>query len=59
LDTLGLALIVGGAALVCSGLVFLLPTEHKSSGYEKSIQKDLNEIEGHLRQLRRERGDLN
>jgi hypothetical protein len=58
MDALGIALIIGGVALVCSGLIFLLPTERKASVSEKSVQENLDEIEGHLRQMRGDRGDL-
>jgi len=58
MDTLGLALIVGGAAFVCSGLVFLLPSERRASELEKSVQENLDEVDGYLQRMRRERSDL-
>jgi hypothetical protein len=58
MDILGTALIVGGAAFVCSGLIFLLPTERKVSEAEKSVQESLGEIDRYLQQMRRDRGDL-
>jgi hypothetical protein len=58
MDTLGLALIVGGAAFVCSGLVFLFPSERRASELEKSVQENLDEVDGYLQRMRRERSDL-
>ncbi len=57
MDTLGLALIVAGAALLCSSLIFLLPTERKISSSRRSAEENLDEIESHLRQMREERSD--
>jgi hypothetical protein len=57
MDTLGIALIVGGAAFLCSGLFFLLPAERRASSSQQSVQESLDEIEGYLRQLRKQRGD--
>jgi hypothetical protein len=54
METLGLALIVGGAAFVCSGLVFLLPTGRRSSESEDLIQENRDEIDGHLQRTRSE-----
>jgi hypothetical protein len=51
MHTLGISLIVGGAAFVCSGLVFLLPAERKVFASEKSVEESLQEIEGYLRQM--------
>jgi len=57
MDTLGLGLIVGGAALLCSGLIFLLPRERKAVSSQPSVDGNIEEIEGNLRQLRKERGE--
>jgi hypothetical protein len=38
-DTIGLALIVGGAAFVCCGLVFMLPVRRRRS----TVQEDAEE----------------
>ena len=51
-SALGLALIVGGAAFLCSGLVFL-PTPQCHS----SIEEDKGEISEGLQRMREERGD--
>jgi hypothetical protein len=58
MDILGIAMIIGGAALVCSGLMFLLPTERNISASERSVRESLDEIEGYLEQMRSDRGDL-
>lgn len=57
MDILGIVLIVGGAALLCGGLFFLLPAERGATSSRKSVQESLDEIEGYLRQIRKERGD--
>jgi hypothetical protein len=53
-DDVGLALLVGGAALVCSGLIFTLPKPRRRS----RVQEDAEEIDRGLTQARKERGDL-
>ena len=58
MDSLGLALIVGGAAFVVSGLVFLLPGERLRRKQDESIDESREQIEFHLRAMRRDRGDL-
>ncbi len=58
MDTLGLALIVAGAAFLCSSLIFLLPTERKVSSSRRSTEENLDEIESYLQRMREERGDL-
>jgi hypothetical protein len=56
MDNVALALIVGGAALLCSGLVFLLPSGRKRRG--ESIDESRARVDQHLQELRRLRGDL-
>lgn len=58
MDSLGLALIVGGAAFVASGLVFLLPGARRQRQQQDTIDKSREQIEFHLRAMRRNRGDL-
>ncbi len=53
-DEIGLALLVGGAALVCSGLIFSLPRPRRRS----TVQEDTDEIDRGLTEARRERGDI-
>jgi hypothetical protein len=39
MDALGVSLIVGGAAFVCSGLIFLLPAERRLFASGNQSQK--------------------
>ena len=55
-DTLGRALIVCGAAFVLSGMVFLLPGRRSKA--ERAFKENINEIHGHLDQMRRDQGYL-
>ena len=57
MDSLGLALIVGGAAFVVSGLVFL-PGSRKRRKQQETIDESREQIEFHLRAMRRNRDDL-
>ena len=54
IDNIGLALIVGGAALVCCGLIFMVPARRK----RPTALEDTEKIDRGLTQARRERGDL-
>jgi hypothetical protein len=58
MDNLALALIVGGAAFVCSGLVFLLPARRRRLRRGETIDESRDSVDRHLQQLRRQRGDL-
>jgi hypothetical protein len=58
MNALGLALLVGGAALVVSGLVFLLPIRRKQLQQRETFQEGIERIDHHLQEMRRERGDL-
>jgi hypothetical protein len=42
---IGLALIVGGAAFLCSGLIFLLPAGRKLSSSEASIEEGQEKVD--------------
>jgi hypothetical protein len=55
---LGIALLVGGAAFLVSGLIFLVPTRLARSAQQRNVEESREEIDRHLRDLRRERGDL-
>jgi len=57
MNPLGLALLVGGAALLASGLGFLLPVQRKQQRKE-TVQESIKRINHHLREMRQERGDL-
>jgi hypothetical protein len=58
MKALGLSMIVGGMAFLFSGLIFLLPTERKLSARKHSLEESQEEIEYHLRQMRKERGEF-
>ena len=53
LDHLGLALIVCGAAFVCSGLIFVLPRERNA----RTFDENLKQVDSHLRQMREDQRD--
>jgi hypothetical protein len=55
MNTIGVALIVGGMAFLFSGLIFLLPIERKVSDTNGSINVDQERIEYYLRQIREDR----
>ncbi|MCP4616978.1 MAG: hypothetical protein GY844_11125 [Bradyrhizobium sp.] len=57
MDPLGLALIVGGTAFVVSGLVFMLPASRRRREQQETIEESREEIEFHLRTMRRDQGD--
>lgn len=48
-----MALILGGAALVCSGVVFLLPR-----GRKHTVEEDIEEVEQGLARARQIRDDF-
>jgi hypothetical protein len=58
MDNVALALIVGGAAFVCSGLVFLLPAGRRRRRRGETIDESRARVDQHLQELRRLRGDL-
>ena len=59
MTALGVSLLVGGAAFLISGLIFvLLPGRAKRLEDQRTIEENREEIDGHVRDLRRERGDL-
>ena len=53
METLGVALLVGGMAFLFSGLIFLLPTERKLSSRIESFEDTQQQIEHYLSQLRK------
>lgn len=57
METLGLTFIVGGAAFLCSGLVFLLPSQGAGNSADRSFEENLEEIENNLNHFRNERGE--
>ena len=58
MDDVALALIVGGAAFVCSGLVFLLPARRRRQRRGETVDESRARVDQHLQELRRQRGDL-
>jgi hypothetical protein len=58
MDTLGVALLVGGMAFLFSGLIFLLPTERKLSSRTESFEDTQQQIEYYLSQMRKQHGNL-
>jgi hypothetical protein len=57
MDTLAVALLVGGMAFLFSGLVFLLPTERKLSSQMESFENSQQQIEYYLSQVRKQRDE--
>ena len=55
MSTIGVAMIVGGMALLFSGLIFLLPTERKLPSSNESIEENQERIEYYLTQIRKHR----
>jgi hypothetical protein len=53
MDTIGIALIVGGMAFLCSGLIFLLPYERKLASTEDSFEESQEMIEYYLGEMRK------
>jgi hypothetical protein len=49
---------VGGAALLVSGLVFLLPVRRKQVQQQEKFQENIDSFDHHLHEMRRQRGDL-
>ena len=58
METLGVALLVGGMVFLFSGLVFLLPTERKLSSRMESFEDSQQQIEYYLSKMRKQSGDL-
>jgi hypothetical protein len=57
MDTLAVALLVGGMAFLFSGLLFLLPTERKISSRTESFEVSQQQIEHYLSQMRKQRDE--
>jgi Na+-transporting methylmalonyl-CoA/oxaloacetate decarboxylase gamma subunit len=58
MDTLGVALLVGGMAFLFSCLVFLLPIERKLSSRMESFEDSQRRTEYYLSQMRKQSDDL-
>jgi|GraSoiStandDraft_24_1057298.scaffolds.fasta_scaffold318255_2 hypothetical protein len=57
MDSIGLSLVVGGAALVVSGLTFLLPKVSRRSLERATTDESLETINHYLNEIRRQRND--
>jgi len=53
----GLSLLVGGLALVVSGLIFLLPTGSRRPAGKSKTDENLETINHYLREIRQQRND--
>jgi hypothetical protein len=58
MGTLGMALVVGGMAFLFSGLIFLIPVPGSPSAPNESFEDSQERIEQYLRELRRNRGEI-
>jgi hypothetical protein len=58
MDTVGVALIVGGMTLLFSGLIFLMPVGASRAAPQDSLEDNQEQIEQYLREMSRERGDI-
>jgi len=54
MNPLGWALLVAGAALCVSGLLFLLPIRRKQSTHQEIFEESIEKIDHYLRETRRE-----
>jgi hypothetical protein len=53
MGTFGMALVVGGMALLFSGLVFLIPVRGRRPPSQESFEDSQKRIERYLREMRR------
>ena len=58
MGTVGMALVVGGMALLFSGLIFLLPVRGVRPVTRESFEDSQERIEQYLREMRRSRGEI-
>jgi hypothetical protein len=54
MDSVGIALIVGGMAFLVSGLIFLIPVERKLYSSLETFEESQERTEYHLAQMRDE-----
>jgi len=57
MDSIGLSCVVGGAALIVSGLTFLLPNGSRRSREQTATAESLETINHYLKEIRRQRSD--
>jgi hypothetical protein len=58
MDSLGVALIVLGLALLCSGLIFLVLDKRAQPSPEESIEESPEEVDPDLHVPMKERGEV-
>jgi hypothetical protein len=58
MGSVALALIVGGMALLFSGLIFCIPFRGRRAPSLESFEDSQERIELHLREMRRSRGEM-
>jgi len=58
MGTVGMALVVGGMALLFSGLVFLIRDRETRDPPQESFQDSQERIERYLREMRKNRGEI-
>jgi hypothetical protein len=58
MDALGVSLLVGGTAFLCSGLVFLLPRERDLSSHRRSVEESQEQIEFYLGEIRKQQKEF-
>ena len=58
MGAVGLALVVGGMALLFSGLVFLIPVPGSRSEPQESFEDSQQRIEQYLREMRKSRSEI-
>jgi hypothetical protein len=57
MGTFGMALVVGGMALLFSGLVFLIPVRGRRPPPQESFEDSQKRIKRYLREIRENRGE--
>ncbi|MBA7666983.1 hypothetical protein ES703_75068 [subsurface metagenome] len=55
MDPIGLSFVVGGAALIASGMIFLLPKGSNTSPEHATTTESLEAINHYLMEIRRQR----
>jgi hypothetical protein len=58
MGTVGMALVVGGMAFLFSGLIFLIPVRDRRYPPQESFDDNQERIEQYLRDMRRNRGEI-
>jgi hypothetical protein len=58
MGTVGMALVVGGMALLFSGLIFLIPVRGARPASQESFEDSQERVEQYLREMRRNRDDI-